>query len=371
VHNIKGITVHKSSFKPQACRNSIKTAAISFGAGIQMGEINQIANASGLTVVSGGQHGVSYGGFGSGGGHSALGPTFGMAADNILELEIVSPSGDVLTVNECQNQDLFWAMRGVSILSIYENASTDCIQGGGSTFGVITSTTIAAWPSFPFIGYNVTIGTLPNSESFWDSMSYIFSQYPVLAEFGLSGYGSLSPNTSVFGSFFGGFEGIFFLPVLSPQNTTASLVAAIDPIIEHINATWPGFFEFILTPPVVYPSFYDWWLPFNAPDYGGIDFLVGSRLLPAEALTANLTAVKVALQGFNPVGTSGLSVDFVSGKGVWNAKPRGGSDSVNPAWRKAVIHLSKYLPPSSNFGSRALVSRPQIDFLRQGIIILT
>ena len=79
-----------------------------------MGELNQIANASGLTIVSGGQHGVGYGGFAGAGGHSALGPTFGMAADNIFELEVVTPSGDILTVNECENQDLFWALRGVS-----------------------------------------------------------------------------------------------------------------------------------------------------------------------------------------------------------------------------------------------------------------
>jgi hypothetical protein len=32
-------------------------------------------------------------------------------------LEIVSASGDILTINECQNRDLFWAMRGVSIVS--------------------------------------------------------------------------------------------------------------------------------------------------------------------------------------------------------------------------------------------------------------
>ena len=40
-----------------------------------------------------------------------------MAADHVLEMEIVSPGGNILTLNECQNQDLFWAMRGVSTLS--------------------------------------------------------------------------------------------------------------------------------------------------------------------------------------------------------------------------------------------------------------
>jgi hypothetical protein len=71
--------------------------------------------------------------------------------------------------------------------------------------------------------------------------------------------------------------------------------------------------------------------------------MVGSRLLDAEALTANLTAVKVALQGFIAPGGGQANVDFISGKGVWNAVPRGGSDAVNPAWRKALIHMSKYI----------------------------
>ena len=154
------------------------------------------------------------------------------------------------------------------------------------------------------------------------------------------GYGDLAPNASALGGYYGGFEGSFFTPALSPENTTESLVAAITPILDHINVTWPGYFQFTPIPPVTYDSFYDWWLPTNSPNNGGTELLVGSRLLPAEALTANLTALKVALKGFSPVG-SGISVDFVSGKGVWNAVPRGGSNSVNPAWRKAVIHMSK------------------------------
>lgn len=78
-----------------------------------MGDLNAAANAKGWSILSGGQHGVGYGGFATGAGHSALGATYGMAADRVLEMEIVSPAGNILTINECQNQDLFWAMRGV------------------------------------------------------------------------------------------------------------------------------------------------------------------------------------------------------------------------------------------------------------------
>jgi hypothetical protein len=41
-----------------------------------------------------------------------------MGADQVLEMEIVTPRGEILTINECQNQDLFWAMRGVSLISL-------------------------------------------------------------------------------------------------------------------------------------------------------------------------------------------------------------------------------------------------------------
>ena len=41
--------------------------------------------------------------------------------DNILELEVVLASGEVVTANDSTNQDLFWACRG-----------------GGGNFGVVT-----------------------------------------------------------------------------------------------------------------------------------------------------------------------------------------------------------------------------------------
>lgn len=35
-----------------------------------------------------------------------------MGADNIVEAAIVTPRGELITANECQNKDLFWAIRG-------------------------------------------------------------------------------------------------------------------------------------------------------------------------------------------------------------------------------------------------------------------
>ncbi|KAE9363516.1 FAD-binding domain-containing protein [Stipitochalara longipes BDJ] len=319
VHNIKGISV-SNGFRPAGCDFSIDVPAITIAAGEDMAAINSVANQHNLSIISGGEASITYGGYSTGGGHGALGPTYGMAADNVLEMEVVSPTGDILTINECQNRDLFWAMRG----------------GGGSTFGVITSTTIQAFPATPFLDLFVIFGTVPNSEPMWDAVSYWLSQYPILAELGIAGYGSIIPNISIDGGDYGGWNGNFILPVLSPENTSESLAAAVLPIVEKIKETWPGLFlsQNISTS---FPTFYDWWFAGQGPQTAGTELMGGSRLLDAETLTANLTALGVAMQGMT---TNAVNTYLISGKGVWNAKPRGGSNAVNPAWRKAIIHCT-------------------------------
>ena len=112
---MKGISFH-DGFRPRGCGFSIDTPAVTFAPGELMTDINLATSLKNLTVISGGQASVAYGGYMTGSGHGALGPTYGMAADNALELEIVTPGGQIVTANECQNQDLFWAMRGVNFL---------------------------------------------------------------------------------------------------------------------------------------------------------------------------------------------------------------------------------------------------------------
>lgn len=81
---------------------------------MQMLEIDYQASLRNLTIVSGGAGTVGLGGYLTGGGHGAYSLTYGLAADQVLEVEMVTPGGEILTVNECQHKSLFWAMRGVS-----------------------------------------------------------------------------------------------------------------------------------------------------------------------------------------------------------------------------------------------------------------
>jgi FAD/FMN-containing dehydrogenase len=79
-----------------------------------MGRLYSEAGRRKKVVVGGMDYDVSIGGYMLAGGHSPLSTMYGLAADQLLEAEIITPTGEALTVNKCQNQDLFWAIRGVS-----------------------------------------------------------------------------------------------------------------------------------------------------------------------------------------------------------------------------------------------------------------
>ncbi len=112
-HHLRGIQTH-DSFQPARCKVTIKSTAVTVGAGMQMWDLYSTLDALNQTVVGGGGKTVSVGGYTTGAGHSLLSARYGLAADQVLELEVVTPKGDIVTANECQNTDLFWAMRGVS-----------------------------------------------------------------------------------------------------------------------------------------------------------------------------------------------------------------------------------------------------------------
>lgn len=115
-HYLKDFRTH-SSFRPSRCRVTIDSTAVTVGAGTQMWDLYNALDAVNQTVVGGGGKTVSVGGYVTGAGHGLLSSTHGLAADQVLEMELVAPKGDIITANECQNENLFWAMRGVSALS--------------------------------------------------------------------------------------------------------------------------------------------------------------------------------------------------------------------------------------------------------------
>lgn len=129
------------------------------------------------------------------------------------------------------------------------------------------------------------------------------------------------------------------LPILSPLNTTSSFLDILTPILSNISAIYPGEFSITLENVTTYDTFYDWWFVSNGPNNAGLDGIVGSRLLGQIALT-NVSAVEAALKGV--LAQNLLQLCLLGGRGLSDVVPRGGSDAVNPAWRNALVHASRF-----------------------------
>lgn len=72
--------------------------------------------------VGGTCHLVGVMGFTLGGGYSILSRSYGLGIDQIIAFDLVTAAGELLTVSQDSQPDLFWALRG----------------GGGGNFGVVT-----------------------------------------------------------------------------------------------------------------------------------------------------------------------------------------------------------------------------------------
>jgi hypothetical protein len=207
----------------------------------------------------------------------------------------------------------------------------------------MTSVTIKAFSSMPIFTVTAIVATFPGSPAYWDVMAAILSKFPALDAQGISTYSMFAPNfmSAAFNitTPVDGFLGSFILPGLHPTNTSASLVAAITELMTGATSEYPGqFFTSLL--PSTFEDFWEYYQGANGPLDAGHDQVLGSRLLDGNALTQNITALKEAYKAATPPGSI-TSAYLVGGRGVMNAKPRGGSNSVNSAWRKAFVHSGK------------------------------
>jgi FAD/FMN-containing dehydrogenase len=90
--------------------------------GVTWAELNREAALHGLAVTGGLVSSTGIAGYTLGGGLGWLMSVHGLAADNLLGVELVTAEGEVLNVTADSDPDLFWALRG-----------------GGGNFGVATS----------------------------------------------------------------------------------------------------------------------------------------------------------------------------------------------------------------------------------------
>ncbi|HUJ60052.1 MAG TPA: FAD-binding protein [Kofleriaceae bacterium] len=128
-HAMRAITVH-DAFVPRGCKVAA-VPAVTVEAGVRWLEAYQeVTGKHGRYVQGGGCTSVgTTGGFLQGGGFGSWSNKYGIAAASLLEAEVVTADGTIVTANACDHADLFWALRG----------------GGGGTFGVVTRATLRTY----------------------------------------------------------------------------------------------------------------------------------------------------------------------------------------------------------------------------------
>ena len=145
-----GIVIDVSEMKSATIDAASSTATV--GAGLNQLEAVTALGKAGVAAPTGTEGTVGLVGATLGGGFGLLTRGFGMASDNLLAAEIVVASGDdgaeVIIVDEQNNSDLLWALRGA----------------GNGNFGIVTSLTYTVHPLTQTIYVTATwpgLGDLP------------------------------------------------------------------------------------------------------------------------------------------------------------------------------------------------------------------
>jgi FAD/FMN-containing dehydrogenase len=140
---------------------------------------------------------------------------YGQGADNILEVEMVLPNGTTIIANECQNKDIFWAIRG----------------GGGGTFGVITKITMKAYPMPQTTqwlwGVSQSNGT--SASDWWKSVAELHSTLVGVNEKGFQGYYTIIKGAGGLMEM-GGY-------LLAYDKSEDDITKTLEPFLRQVNST--------------------------------------------------------------------------------------------------------------------------------------
>ncbi|KAG8666631.1 hypothetical protein FPOAC2_11747 [Fusarium poae] len=284
--------------------------AMKVAAGVISSELYEAADKYGATVVGGEGMSVGYaGGYLAGGGHSPLSSIYGLGADQVMSIQVVTADGRFLTANEWQNTDLFWALRG----------------GGGSTFGVVTSYTVKVFPKLKasIMSFAFGTSTTVSQETFWKAIRAFWERFPTFNKAG---------NYEYWGIMHGEGDALNFamFPWFAPNHTLAELQALTAPLFK----VWKG----LGIEPQVTESEHDsflgaWSAGFAREAVGGTSGKTAGRLFPSENFEdpAKFNKTFAALKSLSDKGGNIIGFGITGGPGPHP------DNAVNPAWRNAAM----------------------------------
>jgi hypothetical protein len=168
-------------------RVTLTAGRATVGAGVRLGLLYAGLAAHGIAIPAGTCPSVGIGGHTLGGGFGLASRAWGLAADNLVSLQLVTSDGHVLTADATNHSDLFWACRG----------------GGGGNFGIVTR---FVFRTHPVTGGSYFIASWP-----WAQVEQVLDGYLRWAPLTDDRVGSVcrlaagpgGPTVQVFGQFLG------------------------------------------------------------------------------------------------------------------------------------------------------------------------
>jgi len=312
------------SFNPAfaACAGDVPQSAMTAAPGTSWGEAYDLLAVDGAyAVVGGSERSVSAcGGYTLSGGHSWQGPAYGMAVDNLLQVQAVLANGTAVTASACSHPDLFWALRGC----------------GGGSLAVATACTYRVHPVPPagVAGVTIVASLLRGDQSMLAMIDAWMAATPALVSAAASPAGVV-----VGGYYFFNAQQATFSAILCFNGTVAAANASLGPIAAWVAAN-PLDIRLEQADVSPFPSLAAWHDSWDhAAEPTGSVATLGSRLIPVAlmqdsarrgALAANLTAIARYVQ------IEGL---MVAGGAVAAADPDGSATALSPAWRAAGVHI--------------------------------
>ncbi|CAI7578591.1 unnamed protein product [Penicillium glandicola] len=286
--------------------------AVKIGSGVQAFEIYEKSKELGFTAVGGEGMTVGVaGGYVLGGGHSPMSSVYGLAADQVLALEVVLANGRFVTVTEKTDPDLFWALRG----------------GGGGTYGVVTSLISRVHPqvSVTVSTFSFSTGTNVSVDTFWAGVRSYMERFPAHVDAGTYAYfWVLSTGTDAFE--------FLMNPFFAVDHTVAEFNALVKPWFDDLDDLGISF----QPNTTYYDNFHDAWSAgFPLETVASSLMMTGSRLFPRENWE-NTTSFNATFNALRSTITDGYGLLAFNMK----AELQEGftANSANPALRKMLMH---------------------------------
>ncbi|CZR67902.1 related to isoamyl alcohol oxidase [Phialocephala subalpina] len=303
-HNLKDITFLNYTSE------GYKGPAVRLGAGVQAYEAYAAVASKDLRITGGLCPTVGLaGGYITGGGHGPLMGSYGLAADNSLEFEVVTPDKGYLVASPSKNADLFWALNG----------------GGGSAYAVILSHTTRAHADGPVAGATVSINNTDET-TYWAAVDAWHSLLPALNS--VPGAASSFEIT----------EASFFALITVLDGSTTEVTDTLAPFLAQLDQLNVSYASVITYDPTYYAHFSE--SVSNLP-YGPFptNNLVGGRIIPLSVVSTEDQRSKLIAALRTILGSNTTSWG-ISGNAANLSVSHTGLDTARlPAWSKMAYTL--------------------------------